>query len=428
MLIALLAATLGLLLTLACRKTVRKLFGAGPAFTLWLLPALLAALPSLPNVPLAWITMRTTLVLPAARSLMAQALPAFAITRWLIALWLIGMLSCLVRLCVRHAGIMRKMQALPDAMLRGLPAEIGATNRRRLRLHADGPAVLWAPRSLLLLPPDFLERFDSTGRQLVLRHELAHLSRGDTWWNLLAELAAAALWFHPLVWLAMPRFRLDQELACDETVLRRSPADGLAYATTLLNSVGVGINAAPMLIPWLAEPQLKERLTMIQRFHPGVLRRRIGFIGVAALMLGLTVVSRAAVDTHTNNNAAPDNAYNAGRAPQYPASAINNHEQGTVVLKVMVGKDGRPQTINVESATDASPALIKASSDAVSQWHFTPQMRDGKPIAAYASVPIRFAMTVESAAPPPPPPAPPTLPPAPPPPPPPPPVQSSPTL
>ena len=112
----------------------------------------------------------------------------------------------------------------------------------------------------------------------------------------------------------------------------------------------------------------------------------------------------------------------------YPASAINNHEQGTVMLKVMVGKDGRPQTINVESATDASPALIKASSDAVSQWHFTPQMRDGKPIAAYASVPIRFAMTVESAAPPPPPPAPPTLPPAPPPPPPPPPVQSSPTL
>lgn len=88
------------------------------------------------------------------------------------------------------------------------------------------------------------------------------------------------------------------------------------------------------------------------------------------------------------------------------------------MLSVLVAKDGSAGKIVAEPSSEASAELIKAAIDAVSQWHFTPQMRDGKPVAAYARVPVRFAMTVVPAAPPAPPAPPQTLPPPPPPPPP----------
>ncbi|WP_458069344.1 M56 family metallopeptidase [Rhodanobacter sp. BL-MT-08] len=412
----LLYVSVGLLLVLVCRKPARRFFGAGPAFTLWLLPLLLATLPYWPAVPATWAVTPTILVLPAARTLMAQASPSLSAMHWAVMLWASGALLCAIRLIVHYWRLMREAKPLPADMAQALPFD--QVDIRRLRLHSNGPAVLWAPRSLLLLPPDFFDRFGRAEQRLVLRHELAHLRRGDTWWNLFAELALALLWFHPLAWLAMPRFRLDQELACDERVLRQWPQDETAYASTLLHSIGV--HSAPAVIPWLAEPQLKERLTMIQRLRPGALRRRVGFIGLASLMLGSAIVARAAGSDHTNQNAEAELSYNATVRPQYPADAIKHHEQGTVILTALVGTDGKVDQIKVDPTTQASPALIKAASDAVAQWHFNPAMKNGRPVASYARVPVNFAMTKPPAEPPadlppPPPPAPPVPPPPPPP-------------
>ena len=210
----------------------------------------------------------------------------------------------------------------------------------------------------------------------------------------------------------MPRFRLDQELACDECVLRHAPQDETKYAHTLLHSIGR--DAAPVLMPWLAEPQLKERLTMIQRLHPGALRRRIGFIGLAALMASAALMAQAAANTADSHPARANLSYNETINPPYPADAIKNHEEGTVLLDVLVGTDGKVHNVKVDDATKASPSLVKAASDAVMNWHFNPQIKNGKPIAAYARVPLNFSMRDNT--PPPPPPAPPLPPPPPPPP------------
>ena len=166
----------------------------------------------------------------------------------------------------------------------------------RVRLHPDGPAALWAPRSLLLLPPDFLGRFDPAEQRLILRHEMTHLRRFDPLWSLLAELGCALLWFHPLAWLALPRLRLDQELACDERVLREAPQNETRYARTLMQSAGIAMT--PVLIPWLAEPQLKERLQMINRHCPGALRRRIGVMALGLLMAGSAMAAQSAMSGH----------------------------------------------------------------------------------------------------------------------------------
>jgi TonB family protein len=382
--------SLGLLLVLICRKPARRAFGAGPAFTVWLLPLLLATLPWLPTVPHAWSAVPTVFVLPTAKTLMAQAAPSTFTVHWAIAIWLIGSALWMIRLAARYRQLMRQTRPLPADLARALPLDQLAIDVRRLRQHRDGPAVVWAPRSLLLLPPDFLERFDSNERLMVLRHELAHLDRGDTWWSLIAELTLALLWFHPLAWLAMPRFRLDQELACDERVLRESPMDETAYANTLLHSTGMP--SMPVLIPWLAEPQLKERLTMIQQFRPGALRRQVGFTSLAALMLSCVLVAQAGTTPSNARTAERDVSYNATINPQYPADAVKNHQEGTVVLLVLVGADGKPRKFSIDPATEASPALVKAAGDAVMQWHFKPRMENGKPAEAYAKIPIKFSM------------------------------------
>ena len=430
----LLHITVGLVFALVCRKPARRMFGAGPAFTLWLLPPLLAMLPYLPAVPSTWAVTPTIIVLPATRNFIARAIsPASETTHGVVMLlWITGAVFCLLRLAFHYARLIRQSRPLPKEVVQTLLAEQADIDVRRLRLHIDGPGVLWTLHGLLLLPPDFLERFDSAERRLVLRHEVAHLCRGDTWWSLLAELTFALLWFHPLAWLAMPRFRLDQELACDEHVLRNSPQEETAYANTLMHSIGM--DTTPVLIPWLAEPQLKERLTMIQRLRPGALRRRVGFIALASLMLGGALVAQAGTDGRSIQSAEPDLNYNANIPPQYPPDAVKNREQGMVILTVLVGTDGKAHKIVIDPASQASPSLIKAASDAVTQWHFNPEMKNGKPVAAYARVPVKFALpnlaTKAPAPPPPPPPAPPVPPPQPPslPPPPPVPIHASPSL
>ena len=389
---ALLLITLAIALVLLARRPVRRGFGAGPAFTLWLLPLLVATLPWLPALPPHWAVLPAIHALPVT-SPAASPIHSTASVPWLGLAWLVGTLLCLSRLLTHYLSLRRQSCHLPRPMTESLLHEMDTLDPRRLRLHPAGPAVLWAPRSLLLLPPDFMQRFDATERGLVLRHELTHLRRGDALWNLLAELAGALLWFHPLMWLALPRFRLDQELACDERVLRHSPQDEAGYAQTLLHSAGM--SPAPALIPWLAEPQLKERLTMIQRHRPGALRRRIGCLALATLMAGGVFVVQAATGPSSDRQAESDLTYNAKLQPRYPAPAIKNNEQGMVLLTVQVHADGTVGTIayDPKHSTTTSADLIAAASDAARRWHFNPQMKGGKPIDGYARVPVKFDLT-----------------------------------
>jgi TonB family protein len=389
----LLYVTAGMALVLIARRPVRHAFGAGPAFTLWLLPPLLASLPWLPAVPDAWSIAPAVIALPDVPILGAPSTPDANALRWPLWLWFGGSAFCLLRLALQYGRLLRQGQRLPEAMQHALCKQLSSPRElQRLRLHPAGPAVLWAPRSLLLLPTDFLTRFDAHEQRLVLRHEFTHLHRGDALWSLLAELAAALLWFHPLAWLALPRLRLDQELACDERVLRQLPQEEIRYARTLLHSTGM--DTASVLIPWLSQPQLKERLNMIQRHRPGTLRRRSGFIALALLMTGTACMTQAATGHHkrSSQNATQNLSFNSQLAPAYPAAALKNKEQGTVVLTMHIGADGKPISSKVDPTTQAAPDLIKAASDAAMTWRFKPRMKDGKPVEGYARVPVTFSL------------------------------------
>jgi beta-lactamase regulating signal transducer with metallopeptidase domain len=269
----LLFATMALALVLLARRPARRAFGAGPAFGLWLLPALALVMPFAPDVPARWFTLPAIRVLPDLIAGSATVPQEVTHTPWLRWLWLAGAVAMALRLVAHYLRLRRQCRPLPTVVSARLQRHLDGFDPRRLRLHPAGPALLWAPRSLLLLPADFLERFDADERRLVLRHELTHLRRGDALWSLMAELAFVLLWFHPLAWLARPRFRLDQELACDERVLRDAPRDEAGYAHTLLHSVG--LSPMPALIPWLDQPLIVPARCAVVRVLsclPGCLR------------------------------------------------------------------------------------------------------------------------------------------------------------
>ena len=80
---------------------------------------------------------------------------------------------------------------------------------------------------------------------------------------------------------------------------------------------------------------------------------------------------------------------NVTRIP-YPIAALRNHEQGTVMLRVLVGADGKPQAVEIDRSS-GSHALDLAARDAVRHWTFRPGMRAGVAYAAWALVPVSFS-------------------------------------
>lgn len=77
------------------------------------------------------------------------------------------------------------------------------------------------------------------------------------------------------------------------------------------------------------------------------------------------------------------------RPPKYPPQAIRQHQQGTVMLKVLVGLDGTPEEITVERSS-GSRLLDQAAIAAVRTWVFNAGMKNGQPARGYALVPIEF--------------------------------------
>jgi len=76
-------------------------------------------------------------------------------------------------------------------------------------------------------------------------------------------------------------------------------------------------------------------------------------------------------------------------APRYPREAQRRGESGTVLLRVHVGPDGRPYSVDLVQGS-GSRALDRAASDAVRRWRFRPAVRNGQAVAGTVQVPITF--------------------------------------
>jgi len=77
--------------------------------------------------------------------------------------------------------------------------------------------------------------------------------------------------------------------------------------------------------------------------------------------------------------------------PEYPPASRRMGEEGKAVLRVLVNDKGRPERVEVQQSS-GSARLDEAARQAVLRALFKPFMEDGRPVPAYAVVPIRFQL------------------------------------
>ena len=75
--------------------------------------------------------------------------------------------------------------------------------------------------------------------------------------------------------------------------------------------------------------------------------------------------------------------------PAYPEWARQKGISGTVVVQALVGKDGRIKETRVVTSI---PELDDYAVGSVKQWRFKPAMSDGKPVAVWVAIPVKFTL------------------------------------
>lgn len=84
-------------------------------------------------------------------------------------------------------------------------------------------------------------------------------------------------------------------------------------------------------------------------------------------------------------------AYLNNPPPAYPALSRRIGEEGRVVLRVLVGVNGKPESVEVESGS-GSRRLDDAALEAVRKWKFIPARRNNEAVSAYVLVPVKFSL------------------------------------
>jgi len=160
-------------------------------------------------------------------------------------------------------------------------------------LQSRHPSVLftWGIRRPKVLIPRRARDWSDERIAIVLRHELAHIRRGDWAVQLLAHGVRCAYWFNPLVWIACRRLRLEGEHACDDEVLRHG-VDAADYASELLALASLFKGARPPFFPApaMARPSELERRVRVMlnaRLDRAPIRRS----SVLLVWLGMLLVS-----------------------------------------------------------------------------------------------------------------------------------------
>jgi TonB family protein len=75
--------------------------------------------------------------------------------------------------------------------------------------------------------------------------------------------------------------------------------------------------------------------------------------------------------------------------PEYPEEARQKAIHGTVVLNVVLHKDG---SVTVQNVAEGDPILSPAAIKAVRQWRYTPTMFNGQPVEVQTKISVEFAL------------------------------------
>ena len=261
-----------------------------------------------------------------------------------------------------------------------------------LSARAHVPYTIGALRPLIVLPEAFSSNVDESRMLSVIGHETAHVARRDFLTNLLCELVALPVAFHPLTFLIKQQIDRTRELACDELVTSHILAPKV-YARSLLWAADVTRRYASQafMLSIFDAQILEERIERIMRSNTRLgsgLARTLMMAAVFVLCFSALSLSLFSVELQTRVRAAvtqspetpaaqiarmsvpvPQAVATPRREPQggatdadeRAASACNASKQGDVrsieLLIAMLGDDRKSQLIRCWENTRWSPAL-----------------------------------------------------------------------
>ena len=297
---ATLAVSVAIVLVLAVRKSIARLFGPHVAYAFWLVvpvAAMASFLPAeqvfqmVPSVvqdsgpgavdfsPTAAVPVVESGAEPAATRAETQSpLETLAqATIGLLVLWLLGALYSAGRLMYRQ----RKF-------LGGSGLTRIGTRLYRANEDTVGPAAVGILRTRVVVPGNFAVRYSALERMLIVDHEREHIRFGDVRINAFAATLQCLNWFNPLVYLAQKSLREDQELACDARVMKKYTAHRRTYAEALLKAQFAG-QPIPVGCAWptVGGRTLKHRIANLAPHNFSTMRKIVGALA-CTLAVALT--------------------------------------------------------------------------------------------------------------------------------------------
>ncbi|MEO8314155.1 MAG: TonB family protein [Pseudomonadota bacterium] len=368
-----------MLLVLILRRPLRRAFESGAAYLLWALVPLsmvAALLPAATVLPM--IVVPHNPIGPAAKGLgLSAPQSAVPMVAWVVlSIWVFGGLSTAFLLVRRQLRFVRSL------------GHLTACGEMYVAEESVGlPAVIGILRPRIVLPADHAARFDATQQQLVREHEQMHIQRGDQISNLFALVLRCLLWFNPLVYWAVPRFRQDQELACDARVIARNPQGRRAYGEALLRAQLPGLTAPLSCQMGFAHP-LKERIAMLKQPVPTSARRMTGFAVVFLLATAAGFAANAAQEAQTGTDSPPKLLFRPA-FPSFPATALALHLSGRVEMLVEFNDQGELISVEVQKS-DPAGVFDDAALEYARQIRIRPQFKDGIPVAGKLIIPVLF--------------------------------------
>jgi beta-lactamase regulating signal transducer with metallopeptidase domain len=293
----------------------------------------------------------------------------------LVGIWALGALVLLGRLAI-GSWVLRRV------VRRAAPLKAAEWRRRLLegadRLALDRlPALVVSDRLPmpfacgLLRPaivlPTTADAWSDRRRQAVLYHELAHLSRHDLLMNAIGQVVCALYWFHPLVWIAARKVRVESERACDDLVLSvgTRPSE---YADHLLQIVcrAARAHTPAVALPMAQRHEFEGRMLAIleraARRDPASGRHAAG-VGALTLALVLPLAALAPATPHATPSSAPASA----GAPTRPVTPLPAQASTTPTRPAPARETRRPPLAPAANDSNAVvAALVRALDDSVS--------------------------------------------------------------
>lgn len=192
------------------------------------------------------------------------------------------------------------------------------------------PGVFGLRKPVVLLPGGMTDHLSPAQLDLVLAHEMCHITRRD---NLTAAIQMAVetvFWFYPVVWWIRAQLVTERELACDEAICEQgyTPEE---YAECILKVCRFYVTSTSIWHPGVTGASLKRRIgAMLTNSKPERLGIRKNII--VALLASSAVIAPVVVGII---NAPPIEAQSSTEHLQFDSASIklsNNDSDAGIIL------------------------------------------------------------------------------------------------